>query len=207
MFTKVLKKVLSAKIYVWVVVLALVVMIAIFITGFTSGKIKIFNTKSESTETQVVTAMQKLQEVSVLGLSVTDIYDQSEQQKFFGVQIPLSEKQVFLKGTFDVKLGFDGQEVTVAKRKEHTYNISVPKFITIGISNPKFEIIDSKGQFLSFITKDIDTHKLSDQAVSDETLQKYVTQNNEWLQEQTTNYFNNIITAIDSEATITMNFQ
>lgn len=66
--------------------------------------------------------------------------------------------------------------------------------------------LNSKGEFLSFITEDIDTNELVNNAMSDKTLIKYIDTNRDWLQEQATDYYQKILTGIDPEASLSITF-
>ncbi|WP_462259015.1 hypothetical protein [Vagococcus teuberi] len=173
-----------------------------------SGNGSIWHTKSKTSEIQVVNAMTKRSQVAILGLSVTDIYDKSQVKTFLGMDVPFSEKTTYVKGTFEAKLGFDGNDVTIQKAPglQNTYNIAIPEFIVVGISNPSFEVVNSKNDILSFITEDIDTHELSNNAMSDDTLVKYIDMNKEWLKDQATDYYQRLLTSIDPEATLSVTF-
>ena len=89
---------------------------------------------------------------------------------------------------------------------QNTYNIAIPEFIVVGISNPSVEVVNSKNDILSFITEDIDTHKLSNNAMSDDTLVKYIDMNKEWLKDPATDYYQRLLTSIDPEATLSVTF-
>ncbi|QIL49097.1 hypothetical protein [Vagococcus hydrophili] len=170
---------------------------------------KLFEKEESSVETQVVTAMTKQKQVAVLGLSITDIYDKTQGGTIFGLDIPLSEKTAYLKGTFEAKLGFDGKKVEIKKSKteENTYDILIPEFIIVGISNPDFKVLDNKGEFLSFTTEDIDTHELANKAMNNKTLNKYIKMNEEWLKEQSKEYYESILKSVDSKAKLRINFE
>lgn len=202
------KKFFKVKIHLWVICLGAIVLIGALGLGYFIGEIKIFNLRAESNETQVVTAMTKEKQVAVLGLSVTDIYDKSQINTIFGMDIPFTEKTAYLKGTFNAKLGFDGKQTKIAQSKldKNTYNVVIPEFIVVGISNPDFKVINNQGEILSFATKDIDTHELANKAMSDETLKQYIKTNEEWLQEQSKEYYESILKSIDSDAKLNITF-
>lgn len=204
-----IKKFFSIKIHVWVVCLIVIVITSLVLLGIFIGKITIFNNKTESSETQVVTAMKKEKQVAVLGLSVTDIYDKSQITTFFGIDVPFSEKTSYIKGTFDAKLGFDGKKVEISKSKiqENTYNIVIPQFTVVGISNPEFEVINNKGEILSFATEDIDTLKMANTAMSDKTLNKYIKLNKEWLEEQSQSYYEGILKSVNPDLKLNFKFE
>ena len=206
--TDIIRKFFKLKIHIWVVICLAILLASIWFFGIFTGNHDIWHTKSKTNETQIVNAMTKHSQVAILGLSVTDIYDKSQVKTFLGMEIPFSEKTTYIKGTFEAKLGFDGSHVTInkASNSSNTYNISIPEFIVVGISNPKFEVVNSKGEFLSFITEDIDTHELANNAMSDKTLIKYIDTNRDWLQEQATDYYQKILTSIDPEATLSITF-
>lgn len=203
------RKFFKAKIHLWVVCLIGLLVISITLVGVFFGKSKMFDVFEESNETQVVTAMKKQKEVAVLGLSVTDIYDKSQATTFFGLDVPFSEKTSYLKGTFDAKLGFDGKQVKIKQSKvdDNKYTIIIPSFVVVGISNPKFEVVDSKGEMLSFVTENIDTHDLANKAMSDKTLKKYIKMNKEWLEEQSQTYYEGLLRKIDSNIKLEFKFE
>lgn len=203
------RKFFKAKIHLWVVCLIGLLVISITLVGVFFGKSKMFDVFEESNETQVVTAMKKQKEVAVLGLSVTDIYDKSQATTFFGLDVPFSEKTSYLKGTFDAKLGFDGKQVKIKQSKvdDNKYTITIPSFVVVGISNPKFEVVDSKGEMLSFVTENIDTHDLANKAMSDKTLKKYIKMNKEWLEEQSQTYYEGLLRKVDSDIKLEFKFE
>lgn len=137
-----LKKIFKIKIPLWLLLAVALVMLVFWVMGIFVGRTPFLSTViTNSKETQVVKAMKKQKQVSILALSITDIYSQSQVSKVAGVQIPLSKKTSYLQGTFDAKLGFDGKDVKIKKikSKEQSFQITIPKFIVIGVNNPKPE--------------------------------------------------------------------
>lgn len=204
----IIRRLFKSNVHFWVVICLALLFLGTWVFGMFSGNGHLWNTKAKTNETQVVTAMTKRNQVAILGLSVTDIYDKSQVKTFLGMEVPFSEKTAYVKGTFEAKLGFDGNLVDIKKeaKKENAYHVSIPEFIVVGISNPNFEVINNKGEFLSFITEDINTHELANNAMSDETLVKYIDKNREWLEEEATDYYQQLLNSIDPNATLSITF-
>jgi hypothetical protein len=160
-------------------------------------------------DTQVVESMNKESKIELIALNVTDIYDKTESTKLLGtnVNLPFSDKTVYLKGTFSVHLGIDGSKVKFHHSiiNSHDYTITIPKFKALSISNQKFVPVDIKGGVLNFGTQ-IDTNKMQDNATSDSAIKKYVTPNSPFLKDQTKSYYTQLAKAIDPKANLTFKY-
>jgi hypothetical protein len=205
-----LKKIFKIKIPLWLLLAVALVMLVFWVMGIFVGRTPFLSTViTNSKEIQVVKAMKKQKQVSILVLSVTDIYTQSQVSKVAGIQIPLSQKTSYIQGTFDAKLGFDGEDVKIKKlkQKQQNFQITIPKFIVIGVNNPKFKEITNTGQLLSFPTEEIDKLKLQDKALSDKSIQKYIDPNKEWLEEQAKEYYTSLLEGINPDISLSFKFE
>jgi hypothetical protein len=190
-----------------VVILAiLVVAVAAFFIGKFSD-FSISNTIVETNETQTITYLEKNKEIALVTLGVTDIFDETHSKEIFGNEIPWSKKQTFIKATFEVKLGIDGNNVTINEIGEMEYEINVPEFIFIGYNNPVFEHVTDNNGVLSFVTEDVDQTEMINKIFDDEGKQKYIDQYKELLKESTQEFYQNLLPSSYSDVKLTFNFQ
>ena len=82
--------------------------------------------------TQIVEAVTKEQEVSLVSLSIQGVEEQTSDGSVFGVRIPGSTRTSFILYSYDAKLGIDGTAVTVSIVDDTTVHVHVPEFMFIG---------------------------------------------------------------------------
>ena len=73
--------------------------------------IEAFGTESESSNTQIVNAVTREQQVVLLSLGIQGIATKTRTTTFLGVEVPGSERATFLQYAFRAKLGVDGKDV------------------------------------------------------------------------------------------------
>lgn len=178
-------------------VLAFLLAFGVFTVVKNLGWLSPFGIASESHDSQVIRAIERTQEVSLLRLGIQGIKEKSQSREFFGKGIPQTEKSLFLQYNFDAKLGIDGAAVEVTKTGKNTYLISVPEFIFIGYDDPSFKVAVEDGDFLSWITPDIDEAETINAILNDDARQQYIDSNEELLEDQTKVFYNSLITSID----------
>lgn len=185
---------------VGLIILALVA--TVFITLKVSGS-SIFETETKTNETQTITYLKKNKEIALVTLGITDIIDETNSQKIFGQEIPWSDKQTFIKATFEAKLGIDGKDVIIEKVNNNEYKITIPKFIFIGYDQPKIEhVVDNNG-VLSFVTEDVNQAQMVNKMFSEENKEKYVNQYTDLLKESTEEFYNNLLPEFDKDVKLT----
>lgn len=108
---------------VLVVVLALAALVLAVRLGFSP-----FGVGSESHDSQVMRAVQRTQEVSLLRMRIDGITESKQERKFFGASVPGSGRKLYLRYRYAAKLGLDGAQVKVSKTGQHGYRVSVPRF-------------------------------------------------------------------------------
>lgn len=189
-----------------VLFLSVFLTLAIFTVVKNKGLLSPLGIESSSSDSQVMQAVERTQEVSLLSLHVEGIRDEDISRTIFGENLPFSERTMFVLYKFDAKLGIDGAQVNVTKRGADGYLISVPEFTLIGYDQPSFEIATEDGGVLSWMTPAIDQFDMVNDILSDKEQRSYVTSNEEALREQTEAFYDRLITSIDPSASTTYEF-
>ncbi|GAA4717283.1 hypothetical protein GCM10025782_12990 [Pedococcus ginsenosidimutans] len=156
-----------------------------------------FGIGSESHDSQVISAMQRTQEVSLLSLSVQGLKDKKTSAEVLGKKVPGTEKTVFLKYDFKAKLGIDGAKVKITKKDENTYRIAVPEFIFVGYDRPSFHRVVEDGSLLSWAMPDVDQLAMVNEILSDKAKQDYIDSNEDMLKEQVRAFYDGLLTSVD----------
>lgn len=170
------------------------------------GWLSVFGIESKSHDSQVVQAIERTQEVSLVGLGIQGIMDEERSRTAFGHDIPGTSERFFLQYRFTAKLGVDGAEVTVSETGEKEIVVSVPEFIFIGYDEPTFEVAAQDGGLLSWATPDIDPLEMVNKILDDDAQQKYLDDHRELLEEQVQVFYDGLIAGIDPEIVTTFEF-
>lgn len=163
--------------------------------------------ESESHDSQVVNAIERTQEVSLLSLGIQGIKEESRSAEVWGQSIPGTGESVFLQYEFAAKLGLDGGEVRVRETGESTYLITIPDFIFIGYDEPTFKVAVEDDGVLSWATPDIDQVEMVNEILNDDARDTYIASNQELLEDQTKVFYDRLITSIDPRAETTFAFR
>lgn len=167
----------------------------------------LFADDSHVDEDEIVTAVTRTKEVSLLSLGIQGIAQKTESAEFFGHAIPGSDKAQFIQYTFNAKLGLDGQNVGLTQLDEHDYEVSVPAFTFIGYDDVTFELAAENNGALSWVTPDIDTVDMVNDILDEDDQATYVEANDEVLRQQASAFYSTLITSIDPEADVDFTFQ
>ena len=98
------------------------------------------SSRSETTNAQVVNAIDRTQEVSLLSLGVQGIEKKADSTTtYFGIVVPGSGRTKFLQYSFDAKLGVDGENVSIEQTGENEFTVTISAFTFIGYDNMHFE--------------------------------------------------------------------
>lgn len=165
-----------------------------------------FETESETRHTQVINAVTHVQEVSLLSLGIQGIKERTDKTTFFGVDIPGSERAVFLQYQFTGKLGIDGEDVRIEQTGEKKYTVSIPKFIVLGFDKPHFKIAVENNGVLSWTTPSIDTTEMINSILSKEAFQEHLDAHEEVLRSQAKAFYGGIVSSIDPEIRLRFEF-
>ena len=172
-----------------------------FIPGFPS-----FSISSKTTDSQVITAIKRTEQVSLLQLGIQGITSKTESSKVFNHEVRSSQRAKYIQYNFDAKLGVEGKDVTVTSTHEHEYIVGIPKFIFIGYNNAKYQVVAENNGALSWTTPNIDSTELINKLLSDKVKNQYLQSNNQTLKDQTKVFYSSIITGVDPDAHITFQF-
>jgi len=165
-----------------------------------------FSTRSETINTQVVNAMERTEEISLLSLGIQGIEKKAKSTTtYFGMVVPGSERTKFLQYSFDAKLGLDGENVAIKQTGEHAFTVVISSFTFIGYDNMHFEVATESNGVLSWVTPEIDTASMANNIVGAEAKQKYIDSHRDLLTEQAEDFYGGIIKAVDP--TIDLKFE
>jgi hypothetical protein len=187
--------------------LAFLLAIGVFTVVKDLGWLSPLGIESESHDSQVIHAIERTQEVSLLSLAIQGIKEKDQSAEIFGRSIPGTGERVFLQYNFEAKLGVDGAEVKVTKTGKSAYLISVPEFRFIGYDEPTFKVAVEDGGVLSWATPDIDQVEMVNEILNDDARQTYLASNEELLKEQTKVFYDSLITSIDPAIVTTFEFR
>lgn len=165
-----------------------------------------FGIASESRDSQVIRAMERTQEVSLVSLGIQGIKETKESASLMGQSIPGTGKAAFMQYEFTAKLGLDGGAVRLERLDEKSYLIRVPEFGFIGYDEPTFELVVEDGGILSFVTADIDEVDMINEILSDDARDTYLENYEQDLKDQTQVFYGTLIAGIDPEIEVSYEF-
>lgn len=210
MFKTLLKKVLGAKIYVWIVV---VVLTTLFVVAKTSNLIGYIQGKNASDERKEIymqiTRLEKVNESVFLtaGIQRVELVEKDKKIPGTNISIPLSIKKGVIILNYDAKFGIK-EGIKVKKIAEHEYELTIPKYQVLGIelsksSKEQYKILAPSGELLSGATENIGTGEDVVKALNNKQQEEYLKQYKNLITESAENYYTNIVTSIDPEAKLT----
>ena len=181
--------------------------LGVFTVAKTQGLLSPFGIESESHDSQVINAIERTEEVSLVRLGIQGIKENSDSATLFGKSVPGSKETVFLQYNFDAKLGVDGAKVKVTRTGQSTYRVSVPEFKFIGYDKLTFKVAAEDGGVLSWATSDIDKVKMVNEILNGGARQAYLDSYEDVLREQAKTFYGTLITSIDPAAVTTFEFK
>ena len=184
----------------------LVVVAGAVVVAAWQGLLSPFGVGSETSDSQVIQAVERTQEVSLLSLSIQGITSERRDREVFGQSIPGSGETVFIQYEFDAKLGVDGSGVDVRRTGGTTYTVSVPDFRFIGYDDPTFEVAVEDNGILSWTTPDIDQVEMVNDVLDDDARDTYLEKQRSALEDQTKVFYDSLILGIDPQAETTYEF-
>ena len=194
-----------------IALVALSASLVLLVTGFgmakSQGWLSPFGIESERQDTQVIQAVNRVQEVALLSLAIEGVTQQKENADLLGFDIPGTGKVVIVKHGLTAKLGIDGEGGSISKTGENTDRGAMPEVKGIGYSDPAFELAVSNGGILSWAAPDISQTDMVNDVFEDAAQQKYLETNKDLLKDQARVFYNSLITSIDPLAETTFKFQ
>jgi len=203
-------KLFPGKRLLWLVlVLALIVALA---GGFLLGSrlsalaVKPVAATTTQHDSQVITAVTRTGQVSLLSLSVQGITQKTTTATIFGMPVPGSDRALFLQYNFTAKLGLDGTIVTIEPTGDKQFTITIPQFMFIGHDNVTFQLAAEHNGVLSFTTPNIDTTDMVNDILSPDAQQRYVIDNDATLRDQARSFYSGIVSAVDPTVVLQFKF-
>lgn len=187
--------------------LAFLLAIGMFSFARSHGWLSPIGIHSETHDSQVIQAIERTQEVSLLSLGIQGITEKDQSGTIFGKEIPWSEETLFLQYNFKAKLGIDGADVDITKTGKKAFLISIPEFSFIGHDEVTMKVAAEDGGVLSWITPDIEPVEMVNEILNDDTQDEYIGDNEELLQEQTKLFYDSLISSIDPDVETTYEFR
>ncbi len=185
---------------------AFLLAIVAFVVARDQGWLSPIGIDSSTQDSQVIQAIERTQEVSLMSLGIQGILQKEQSSTVFGQSIPGTGERVLIVYKFTAKLGVDGEQVQVEETGEDAYTVTVPDFTFIGTQEPTFEVPVEDGGILRFVTPDIDQLELVNEILSDDGKQEYIDSNLDLLQDQTRVFYDSLITSVVPDAEVTYEF-
>lgn len=187
-------------------VLALMAVLALGWSGRLPHSLDPFADPNETSNTQVVHAVQRQEKVVLLSLGVQGLAEENTRRTILGKDVPGTGRTIFLQYTYQAMLGIDGSDVTVEATGENSYRVMIPEFIFIGSSEHTFKTAIEDNGILSWVTPEIDTTAMIARILDDQAKDKHINDNVSLLQEQAQSFYGGIIRAVSPEATVEFRF-
>jgi hypothetical protein len=167
---------------------------------------ELFAAEETTSDSQVIEAVSRTEEVALLALAVQGIERKDTQGKLLGVTVPASDRTALLQYEFTAKVGVDGSDVTVDGNGDDGYIVTVPPFIFVGYDAPRFEDpIESNGA-ISWLTPEIKETEMVNEILSAEKQQEYIAAHLEDLRAQTEAFYEGIVLGVDPSARVEFRF-
>lgn len=188
------------------ILLTFVLALAVLAIAAAQGWLSVLGINSESKDSQVIRAIERTQEISLVSLGIQGLREEKRSREVFGKDVPGTGEQVLMQYEFTAKLGVDGQHVEVVKSGENAIRISVPEFIFIGHDDPSFRTAAEGGGVLRWITPDIDQIEMVNEILNDDARDKYIADHEDVLEAQTRLFYDSLIASIDPTIETTYEF-
>lgn len=165
-----------------------------------------FGTDSSSRNTQIVHAVTRTEQVSLMSLGIQGISSKNQKSTFQGIDIPGSERASFIQYSFSAKLGIEGKSVKIAQVAASEYLVSVPKFVFIGHSDVDFRLVIESSGVVSWVTPKIDTVEMVNAILNDDSKDQYIIENSDILKDQAKSFYGRIVSSIDPSISLKFEF-
>ncbi|WP_203568399.1 hypothetical protein [Aestuariimicrobium ganziense] len=161
---------------------------------------KLFPNTGESAEARdekVVRSITQEEKVILLSLGIQGIAEERVKSEVLGVDVPGSERALFLQYSYTALLGVDGADVRIAPAGEGKYLITVPEFSHLGQTDLGVKIAVERNGVLSWLTPEIDKVAVINKVLNESTKAEHITTNRKLLEDQCRTFYTRIIKAVD----------
>lgn len=192
----------------WPLVLIVAAVIAggVFLATSSFSLPSIFGTKTERTNTQVINAVNREQQVVLVSLGIQGIAEEANSNIVFDWVVPGSGRAKLMVYTFKAKLGIEGGDVEIVETSDGSYLITIPDFMFIGHDDAHYRVASENNGILSWFTPEVSEAEMINNILTDEVKDDYVDQNLEILRDQAKVFYTGIVSGIDPEATLEFEF-
>lgn len=167
----------------------------------------IFNTTTESRDSQLMNAVTREGQIVLVSLGIQGLHNQDANSQLFGLDIPWSDRTSILEYSFLAKLGIDGGEVTIEQTGVDSFLLTIPDFIFIGHQDESYRIAFHDHGLLSWLTPGADAADLITDILNDEGVkQQYIDANVAVLREQAIAFYEGIISSVAPEVEVEFQF-
>ncbi|MDN5547691.1 MAG: efflux RND transporter permease subunit [Rhodococcus sp. (in: high G+C Gram-positive bacteria)] len=160
----------------------------------------------EDNTEEVIQAITRSEQVVLLSMHIQGIKERTQKSTFFGVEVPGSDRAIFIQYTFNAKLGMDGADVLIEKTGEDEFTITIPEFVFIGHDDINLKTATEANGVLSWVTPEIDTVDMANEILGNDERAGYVVSNDAILRDQARAFYDGIIKAVDPAITLLFTF-
>lgn len=166
----------------------------------------LLGTSGDERNTQIVNAVTREEKVVLLSLGIQGIAEKTGNTTFLGVEVPGSNRALFIQYAFNAQLGVDGAQVRITDQGDNRYLLSVPRFVFIGHDDVTFRMAAQNNGVLSWVTPEINTLDMVNSILNDKAKDRYLEANRQALRDQTQAFYSRIITGIRPDAMVQFEF-
>ena len=190
--------------------IALLVLVLLLTSSFSPFSLNLtnpFRDAHSSATTSVVESIRKENQIVLLSASVQVVDHETSARAILNWTLPGTTRDQWVRYTYRAKLGIEGRDVVITELDPQHYRIHIPKFITIGITDPVFEEIVDTGGVFSFVSHDIDEFETVNRLQNDSAaMAQLLADNRDFLKEQAEFVYRTLVNAIDPSATVEFTF-
>jgi len=168
--------------------------------------LSLFGSTTETSNTQVIKAVNKEEQVVLVSLGVQAMYKHKAKGQILGTDVPMSERILYIPYNFKAKLGVEGRDVKIKKTGENDYLITAPRFIFIGHDEIKFDDPITTGEAFSFTAPELKELEAANKILDPKGQQGFIAGNETLLRDQFQAFYSRIIMGIDPTITVKFDF-
>jgi len=158
---------------------------------------------TEERSVQVVRSVQGEEQVILLTAGLSEDKTQVENSKFMGmITLPGTSRLTYMRVDFDAKYGIEGKDVTISQTGENAYRITIPEFISLGLSDPQISVATEKNGILSWVTPEVDQNAIIEEVLANDTAEKHIDGFRPMLEDQARQFYTRIVESINPDVTL-----
>ncbi len=161
---------------------------------------------TESVDKQIVESLETEEEIVLVSAGVQGLLEESASSELFGLKVPGTGRTTFVEYKYRAKLGVDGGSVEIEQTGDKQFRVKVPPFVFIGHDDAEFRTALEDNGVLSWATPEIDTADAITRVLDSDAKQRHIDDNRDLLEEQTKNFYEGIVRAVDPEVQLTFDF-